>query len=97
MPTLGGNIVKIHISEILIPSHFAHPTWHKIRAATEHYRRGTLWPIKVEKTASGWLLRDGYARLKGAIKAGTTEIEAELWTYADEIAEHEHQKERAAL
>jgi hypothetical protein len=70
----------VRLEEVLIPDYMLPPVPHKVKGAINHINKGSLWPLKLEHTEQGWLLRDGYARYLAALQSGLIEIPAEIWT-----------------
>lgn len=83
----------IQLSDIVIPEYFYPPANHKVYAVKKRYKNGDFsWPLKVERfDDKRWLLRDGYARMLGAQKAGATELPAVFWSVDDEFADRDKQ------
>lgn len=67
----------VPFEDILIPDYMLKPVGHKISGAKKHILAGNGWPLMVEKTDKGFLLRDGYARYLASKKLRLEEVEVE--------------------
>lgn len=69
----------VQLIDVTIPEYMLPPRSRKVSDAKQHAEKGTLYPLKLEYSNGGYILRDGYARYEGAMQHGLTEVAAEIW------------------
>lgn len=69
----------VQLTDVLIPEYMVPPRPIKVYISMRHAKKGTLYPLKLQYTPQGYVLRDGFARYLGAKRHGLTEVTAEIW------------------